>query len=168
MDYSCPTNYAYLTCCLIITINIVYFLLILIKLYIQHFRRQRLVNLNKKMTDNKSNETTSRITTTSTVKTGLERLAQLYPHVSEDTPLPTKWNSKEKTSSLVLHQNNLVVTYKGTILLFPRTSLYILRSFPGQGKSHKDAASVRADHPIPPLTGIYYYEVKVLSKGRDG
>ncbi|CAF0796475.1 unnamed protein product [Adineta ricciae] len=102
------------------------------------------------MTDNKSNETTSRITTTSTVKTGLERLAQLYPHVSEDTPLPTKWNSKEKTSSLVLQQNNLVVTYKG------------------QGKSHKDAASVRADHPIPPLTGIYYYEVKVLSKGRDG
>lgn len=38
----------------------------------------------------------------------------------------------------------------------------------GPGKSHKDAASVRADHPIPPLTGIYYFEVKILSKGRDG
>jgi hypothetical protein len=38
----------------------------------------------------------------------------------------------------------------------------------GPGKSHKDAASVRSDHPIPPLTGIYYYEVKILSKGRDG
>jgi Ran-binding protein 9/10 len=41
-------------------------------------------------------------------------------------------------------------------------------SFSGPGKSHKDAASVRADHPIPPLTGIYYFEVKILSKGRDG
>ena len=38
----------------------------------------------------------------------------------------------------------------------------------GPGKSHKDAASVRSDHPIPPLTGIYYFEVKILSKGRDG
>jgi hypothetical protein len=100
------------------------------------------------MTD-RQNDITSRITT-STIKTGSERLAQLYPHVSEDTPLPSKWNSKEKPSTLVLQQNNLVVTYKGP------------------GKSHKDAASVRSDHPIPPLTGIYYYEVKILSKGRDG
>lgn len=46
-----------------------------------------------------------------------------------------------------------------------RTSIDI---FLGPGKSHKDAASVRADHPIPPLTGIYYFEVKILSKGRDG
>jgi len=63
------------------------------------------------MTD-KLNETTTK-TTTSTIKTGLERLAQLYPHVSEDTSLPSKWNSKEKASTLVLQQNNLVVTYKG-------------------------------------------------------
>jgi hypothetical protein len=148
MDQSCSTNYAYLTCCLIIALNIVYFIFTLIKLYFQHQRR-RLPNFNQKMTD-KTNEITTRITT-STIKTGSERLAQLYPHVViEDTPLPSKWNSKEKAPTLVLQQNNLVVTYKGP------------------GKSHKDAASVRSDHPIPPLTGIYYYEVKILSKGRDG
>lgn len=38
----------------------------------------------------------------------------------------------------------------------------------GHGKSHKDAASVRATHPIPSACGIYYFEVKIISKGRDG
>ncbi|GAA6070348.1 ran-binding protein 10 isoform X4, partial [Tachysurus ichikawai] len=38
----------------------------------------------------------------------------------------------------------------------------------GHGKNHKDAASVRATHPIPAACGIYYFEVKIISKGRDG
>lgn|SRR6218665_1899536 len=38
----------------------------------------------------------------------------------------------------------------------------------GSGKNHKDAASVRATHPIPGACAIYYFEVKVISKGRDG
>ena len=38
----------------------------------------------------------------------------------------------------------------------------------GPGKNHKDAASVRATHPIPASCGIYYFEIKVISKGRDG
>lgn len=40
--------------------------------------------------------------------------------------------------------------------------------FQGVGKTHKDAASARASHPIPAACGIYYFEVKVISKGRDG
>lgn len=32
----------------------------------------------------------------------------------------------------------------------------------------KDAAAVRANHPAPVLSGIYYYEVQILSKGRSG
>ena len=160
MDQSCSTNYAYITCCLIIAFNIVYLIFILIKLCIQHQRR-RLSRYNKKMTE-KSNETTS------TIKTGVERLAQLYPHVSEDTPLPSKWNSKEKASTLFLQQNNLLVTYKGTYFYYDQKSFYSILIIVGPGKSHKDAASVRSDHPIPPLTGIYYYEVKIVSKGRDG
>lgn len=40
--------------------------------------------------------------------------------------------------------------------------------FLGHGKNHKDAASVRATHPIPAACGIYYFEVKIVSKGRDG
>lgn len=38
----------------------------------------------------------------------------------------------------------------------------------GHGKTHKDAASVRATHPIPASCGLYYFEVKIVSKGRDG
>lgn len=43
---------------------------------------------------------------------------------------------------------------------------YFLSS--GHGKTHKDAASVRATHPIPASCGLYYFEVKIVSKGRDG
>ncbi|KAK7071308.1 Ran-binding protein 10 [Halocaridina rubra] len=75
----------------------------------------------------------------------------LYPMVNEDeTPLPRSWSSKDKYSFIGLSQNNLRVHYKG------------------HGKNHKDAASVRATHPIPAACGLYYYEVKIVSKGRDG
>jgi hypothetical protein len=38
----------------------------------------------------------------------------------------------------------------------------------GHGKTHKDASSVRATQPIPASCGLYYFEVKIVSKGRDG
>lgn len=47
-----------------------------------------------------------------------------------------------------------------TIYLVPRVS--------GYGKTHKDAASVRTTHSIPAACGLYYFEVKIVSKGRDG
>jgi len=79
------------------------------------------------------------------------RLKLLYGAVNESkTPLPRKWNSKDKFSSINLSQDNLRVVYNG------------------QGKTHRDAASVRATHPIPASCGIYYFEVTVISKGRDG
>lgn len=41
-------------------------------------------------------------------------------------------------------------------------------TFIGSGKSHNDAASVRTACPIPAACGLYYFEVKIISKGRDG
>lgn len=38
----------------------------------------------------------------------------------------------------------------------------------GPGDEDKDAASVRADHPVPFDVSLYYYEVQVVNKGRDG
>ncbi|XP_069709811.1 ran-binding protein 9 isoform X3 [Phaenicophaeus curvirostris] len=79
------------------------------------------------------------------------RLKRLYPAVNEqETPLPRSWSPKDKFSYIGLSQNNLRVHYKG------------------HGKTPKDAASVRATHPIPAACGIYYFEVKIVSKGRDG
>uniref|UniRef100_A0A8C8H986 Ran-binding protein 10 n=1 Tax=Oncorhynchus tshawytscha TaxID=74940 RepID=A0A8C8H986_ONCTS len=75
-----------------------------------------------------------------------ERLKRLYPAVNEEeTPLPRSWSPKDKYSYIGLSQNNLRVHYKG------------------HGKNHKDAASVRATHPIPAACGIYYFEVKIVS-----
>uniref|UniRef100_A0A8C1CND3 RAN binding protein 9 n=2 Tax=Cyprinus carpio TaxID=7962 RepID=A0A8C1CND3_CYPCA len=80
-----------------------------------------------------------------------QRLRSLYPAVNEqETPLPRSWSPKDKFSYIGLSQNNLRVHYKG------------------HGKTPKDAASVRATHPIPAACGVYYFEVKIISKGRDG
>ncbi|XP_033914413.1 ran-binding protein 9-like [Acipenser ruthenus] len=80
-----------------------------------------------------------------------QRLRRLYPAINEqETPLPRSWSPKDKFSYIGLSQNNLRVHYKG------------------HGKTPKDAASVRASHPIPAACGIYYFEVKIVSKGRDG
>ena len=69
--------------------------------------------------------------------------------VNEDeTPLPRCWSTKDKFNFIGLSQNNLRVQYKGN------------------GKSHKEASSVRATHPIPASCGIYYFEVKIVSKGK--
>ncbi|XP_011502358.1 PREDICTED: ran-binding protein 9 [Ceratosolen solmsi marchali] len=81
----------------------------------------------------------------------IDRLKLLYPMVNEDeTPLPRSWSSKDKYNYIGLSQNNLRVHYKG------------------YGKTHKDAASVRTTNSIPAACGLYYFEVKIVSKGRDG
>ncbi|XP_065168252.1 ran-binding protein 9 [Atheta coriaria] len=78
-------------------------------------------------------------------------LKKLYPAVCEEkTPLPRAWSPKEKYNYIGLSQSNLRVHYKGC------------------GKTHKDAASVQATHPIPAACGLYYFEVRIVSKGRDG
>jgi len=84
-------------------------------------------------------------------KCGKDRISELYPEVNEDeTPLPRAWSSQDKFTYIGLSQNNLRAHYKGV------------------GKTHKDAASVRAGYSIPAACGLYYFEIKVVSKGRDG
>ncbi|XP_035220798.1 LOW QUALITY PROTEIN: ran-binding protein 9-like [Stegodyphus dumicola] len=79
------------------------------------------------------------------------RLKLLYPMVNEsETPLPRSWSPKDKFTYIGLSQNNLRVHYKES------------------GKNHKYAASVRATHSIPAACGLYYSEVKIVSKGSDG
>ncbi len=137
MDESCSTNYTYISCCLIILFNLIYFVFTLIKFFIQHQRQKRLLPRQiQKMTDNINETTTttlSRMATRSTTtaaavaaaavtarttnnKNGSERLAQLYPQITDDIHLPGKWNGKEKSTTLVLQQNDLVVTYKGKFM----------------------------------------------------
>ncbi|VDO94955.1 unnamed protein product [Soboliphyme baturini] len=67
-------------------------------------------------------------------------MQQLYPlAVRMNEHLPTCWSSKDKYQFLGLSQNNLRA-----------------------GKTHKDAAAVRSNYPIPCACGLYYFEVKIL------
>lgn len=65
-------------------------------------------------------------------------------------PWPTRWNETDKFPQMEVEDNGRLAKFVGT------------------QKSHDEAASIRADHPMPRQCGIYYYEVTVVSKGKDG
>jgi hypothetical protein len=66
-------------------------------------------------------------------------------------PLPSKWSETDKFPGLESQADGLELRYLGQV-----------------NKHDHDAAAARADHPIPPQCGIYYYEVTILNKSKDG
>lgn len=67
------------------------------------------------------------------------------------SPLPTRWSQADKCAGLEIQGSD---------------GLEI--KFAGVAKPQDDAAAVRADHPIPRECGIYYFEVTVLGKSKEG
>ncbi|OZJ06478.1 hypothetical protein BZG36_00570 [Bifiguratus adelaidae] len=67
-----------------------------------------------------------------------------------DCELPTALNRRDRAVHLEISADGLGVV------------------FVGQHKSDRDAATVRANRPIPPQTGIFYFEMEVVSKGVEG
>ncbi|DAA79787.1 TPA_exp: putative Ran-binding protein (RanBP10) [Trichophyton benhamiae CBS 112371] len=67
------------------------------------------------------------------------------------TPLPSRWNESDKYSGLDLLGEGLEVRYIGHV-----------------PKQEHEAAAVRADQPMPVKCGIYYFEVTILAKPKDG
>ncbi|KAF2450499.1 SPRY-domain-containing protein [Karstenula rhodostoma CBS 690.94] len=66
-------------------------------------------------------------------------------------PWPTRWDEKDKFAQMEVEEDGR------------------LAKFAGASKSgHDEAAAIRADFPMPRQCGIYYYEVTVVSKGKDG
>lgn len=65
-------------------------------------------------------------------------------------PWPTRWNEHDKSLGLDLQSDDLEVKFVG----ISRTA-------------HDEAPSIRADYPMPRPCGIYYYEVTILSKGKE-
>lgn len=73
-------------------------------------------------------------------------------HQAEDcvAPLPSRWSGTDK--------------FAGLEVLGDGTEI----KFSGSAKASSDeGAAVRADHPMPRECGIYYFEITVLSKGKD-
>ncbi|KAL2830085.1 hypothetical protein BJY01DRAFT_240506 [Aspergillus pseudoustus] len=67
------------------------------------------------------------------------------------TPLPSRWNDSDKYQGLELPNDGLEIRYTG----------------PANKQEH-EAAAVRADHPMPPQCGIYYFEITIHSKPKEG
>ncbi|RWS30571.1 ran-binding protein 9-like protein [Leptotrombidium deliense] len=99
-----------------------------------------------------SNALNTKLTDASGSRSGNDsfgRLRALYPFVDVND-LPLSWSPKDKANYISLAENNLKAHYKGN------------------GKGHKDAAAVRANNFIPQSCLLYYFEIKIISKGRDG
>ncbi|OOF91022.1 hypothetical protein ASPCADRAFT_400441 [Aspergillus carbonarius ITEM 5010] len=66
-------------------------------------------------------------------------------------PLPSRWNDDDKYSGLELTNGGLEVRYTGPV-----------------NKHDHEAAAVRADNPMPPQCGIYYFEITIITKPKEG
>ena len=85
--------------------------------------------------------------------TAVQDVIERLPPATDDDrthPMPSRWNGEDC-------MNGLEVLAEGTEVRFN-----------GVSKNPDEAASIRADYPIPRECGIYYFEVTVLSKGKDG
>ena len=75
------------------------------------------------------------------------------PHVEEDVvpPLPSRFAEGDKFGSIEIAADGLELKYVG----------------PSKTGDH-EAAATRSDHPMPFQCGIYYYEVNIIAKGKEG
>ena len=65
------------------------------------------------------------------------------------SPLPSKWNKDDKDPSLEVLGDGTEVKYVG------------------RGSSDHEACAIRADHYMPTLCGVYYFEVLILNRKRE-
>ena len=65
-------------------------------------------------------------------------------------PLPSRWSDQDKYPGLDISNGGLDVRYSGAA-----------------SKADIEAASVRADYPMSPACGIFYFEVTINSKNKD-
>lgn len=64
-------------------------------------------------------------------------------------PLPSRWNREDKDASLEVMDDGCTVKHTG------------------RSSSDHEACAIRADHYMPPLCGVYYFEVTVLNRKRE-
>ncbi|KXT00316.1 hypothetical protein AC578_6463 [Pseudocercospora eumusae] len=80
-------------------------------------------------------------------------IERLPPPTVEDERLhrlPSRWSEEDKMSGLEIMADGTEVRFNGIT------------------KSPDDAAAVRSNWPMPKEVGIYYFEVTILSRGKDG
>lgn len=83
----------------------------------------------------------------------IERMPPMHHRLHEDDgthPLPSRWNEEDKLADMEILGDGTEVRFTGVT------------------KTSDDAASIRTDHPIPRECGLYYFEVTVISRGKEG
>ncbi|KAH7356846.1 CTLH/CRA C-terminal to lish motif domain-containing protein [Rhexocercosporidium sp. MPI-PUGE-AT-0058] len=81
-------------------------------------------------------------------------LIEKAPPIEDEmlAPLPSRWNSQDKYGGLEVLSDGQEIKFTGP-------------------KSDRDrdleACAIRADHPMPPQCGIYYFEVTIISRKRE-
>ncbi|RDW62743.1 hypothetical protein BP5796_11045 [Coleophoma crateriformis] len=81
-------------------------------------------------------------------------LIEKAPPLEEESlsPLPTKWNPHDKYGGLEVLSDGQEVKFTG-----PKST---------SDRDH-EACAIRADYPMPPQCGIFYYEVTIVSRKRE-
>lgn len=81
-------------------------------------------------------------------------LIEKTPPVEDDVlpPLPTRFNINDKQAGLEVLSDGLEIKFNGV---------------KAAGEREHEACAIRADHPMPPQCGIYYYEITVVSRKRE-
>ena len=81
-----------------------------------------------------------------------EIIERLPPPEDEGVlPLPSKWKEVDKHGGLEIAANGLDVKHVGLTKMHDH-----------------EAVAARADQPMPPECGLYYFEVTIISKGKEG
>jgi Ran-binding protein 9/10 len=76
--------------------------------------------------------------------------APMYNIEEPPAPLPSRWSTTDKGIGLDVFGDGLQVKYTAN------------------PKGHDEAACIRADWPMPKMAGIYYFEIQITSKHREG
>ncbi|CAG8448891.1 14315_t:CDS:2 [Acaulospora morrowiae] len=78
-------------------------------------------------------------------------MQQKYRFFKVPKNLPTEWNKDDSLEHIKVLNNGLRIEYIG-----PGVNIW------------RDAAAIRANHPIPSEVGFYYFEVNIIDKGSRG
>ncbi|CAE6463310.1 unnamed protein product [Rhizoctonia solani] len=129
--------------------------------YLDHSALRRHLVVDSSATDISTPEPTTR---SSSASLSIVSDSDIDPREARGTPtpephneptdairVPTRWNITDKHQALVLSPDGREVRYPS-----PTHS------------TDKEAAAIRANHPMPPACGVYYFEVQIIEKGTQG
>lgn len=128
---------------------------------LERAHKERVANQREPQSSHSSNAPSL---STSASNVNLHRIPSSYRGITYDviertpsqdeeglTPLPSRWNENDKYVNLDILQDGSEMRYNGP-----------------NNKLEHEAAAARTDHSISPQCGIYYYEVTIMSKTKDG